>query len=80
MMRKIIRTIGALFIVAVISITINIQKNNSANTYFKVANAGDCATICPHDGIMCIIKFTDGTLLSCPGRWHSDHTPPELGQ
>lgn len=79
-MKKIIKTVGVLLFVAVISIAINIQTNNAANTFFKVANAGDCETVCPHDGLMCIIRFTDDTLLSCPGRWSSPHPKKDLEQ
>ena len=29
----------------------------------------DCSRTCPRSGYMCIINFTDGSSISCPGRW-----------
>lgn len=31
--------------------------------------SSDCTRECPYSGYMCIINFTDGTSISCPGRW-----------
>lgn len=31
--------------------------------------SSDCTRECPYSGYMCIINFTNGTSISCPGRW-----------
>ncbi|WP_289004191.1 NVEALA domain-containing protein [Parabacteroides sp.] len=28
-----------------------------------------CETLCPKSGYMCILRYSDGTLESCPDRW-----------
>lgn len=78
MKKKVLGVFVVAVIAAVTGWNYNRSMNEAAISDLALANlealasnegSSDCERLCTRSGYMCIINFTDGTSISCPGRW-----------